>query len=142
MGSPKSFHYLNQSNCYELDGVNDSHEYLATRRAMDIVGISDQEQVLFCSFKSLVLLSRDGLNNFNLCNYFQEGIFRVVAAILHLGNVNFAKGQEIDSSVIKDEKSRFHLSITSELLRYIFCTFPCLNNCPYLDPLVIYCISN
>uniref|UniRef100_A0A6M2F8Q5 Myosin-17-like n=1 Tax=Populus davidiana TaxID=266767 RepID=A0A6M2F8Q5_9ROSI len=90
LGSPKSFHYLNQSNCYELDGVNDSHEYLATRRAMDIVGISDQEQ---------------------------EGIFRVVAAILHLGNVNFAKGQEIDSSVIKDEKSRFHLSITSELLR-------------------------
>lgn len=47
LGSPKSFHYLNQSNCYELDGVNDSHEYLATRRAMDIVGISDQEQVLF-----------------------------------------------------------------------------------------------
>ncbi|KAB5574325.1 hypothetical protein DKX38_001519 [Salix brachista] len=90
LGSPKSFHYLNQSNCYELDGVNDSHEYLATRRAMDIVGISDQEQ---------------------------EGIFRVVAAILHLGNVNFAKGQEIDSSVIKDEQSRFHLNVTSELLR-------------------------
>ncbi|KAG5229197.1 plant myosin MYS1 family protein [Salix suchowensis] len=67
LGSPKSFHYLNQSNCYELDGVNDSHEYLATRRAMDIVGISDQEQ--------------------------------------------------IDSSVIKDEKSRFHLNVTSELLR-------------------------
>lgn len=45
LGSPKSFHYLNQSNCYDLDGVNDAHEYLATRRAMDIVGISDQEQV-------------------------------------------------------------------------------------------------
>ena len=45
LGSPKSFHYLNQSNCYELDGVSDAHEYLATRRAMDIVGISDQEQV-------------------------------------------------------------------------------------------------
>ena len=45
LGSPRSFHYLNQSNCFELDGVNDSHEYLATRRAMDIVGISEQEQV-------------------------------------------------------------------------------------------------
>ena len=77
-----------------------------------------------------------------ICNCFQEGIFRVVAAILHLGNVNFAKGQEIDSSVIKDEKSRFHLNVTSELLRYIFCTFPCLNNCLYHDLLVIYCISN
>jgi len=45
-------------------------------------------------------------------------IFRVVAAILHLGNIEFAKGQEIDSSVIKDEKSRFHLNMTAELLEY------------------------
>lgn len=53
LSNPKSFHYLNQSNCYELDGVNDADEYLATRRAMDIVGISEQEQVSpafpFCS---------------------------------------------------------------------------------------------
>ncbi|XWS16193.1 hypothetical protein CRYUN_Cryun34aG0064100 [Craigia yunnanensis] len=90
LGSPKAFHYLNQSSCYELDGVNDAHEYLATRRAMYIVGINDQEQ---------------------------EAIFRVVAAILHLGNINFAMGKEIDSSVIKDEKSRFHLNMTAELLR-------------------------
>ncbi|KAB2061049.1 hypothetical protein ES319_A10G060800v1 [Gossypium barbadense] len=90
LGSPKTFHYLNQSSCYELDGVNDAHEYLATRRAMDIVGINDEEQ---------------------------ESIFRVVAAILHLGNINFAKGKEIDSSVVKDEKSRFHLNMTAELLR-------------------------
>ncbi|KAJ8649902.1 hypothetical protein MRB53_002925 [Persea americana] len=87
--NPKSFHYLNQSNCYELDGVNDADEYLATRRAMDIVGISEQEQ---------------------------EAIFRVVAAVLHLGNIEFSKGNDIDSSVIKDEKSRFHLQMTAELL--------------------------
>ncbi|KAM3714901.1 hypothetical protein ACJW31_01G368100 [Castanea mollissima] len=31
----------------------------------------------------------------------QEAILRVVAAILHLGNINFPKGKEIDSSVIK-----------------------------------------
>lgn len=42
----------------------------------------------------------------------------VVAAILHLGNVEFAKGEDIDSSVIKDDKSRFHLSTTAELLKY------------------------
>lgn len=45
LGDPKSFHYLNQSNCYELVGVSDAHDYLATRRAMDIVGISEPEQV-------------------------------------------------------------------------------------------------
>ncbi|KAG6532671.1 hypothetical protein ZIOFF_006521 [Zingiber officinale] len=89
LGSPNSFHYLNQSKCIKLDGVDDAEEYIAIRRAMGIVGISEQEQ---------------------------EAIFRVVAAILHLGNVNFAKGQDIDSSVIKDEKSRFHLNMTAQLL--------------------------
>ncbi|KAG2577967.1 myosin-11-like isoform X1 [Panicum virgatum] len=89
LGSPKTFHYLNQSNCYELVGVSDAHEYLATRRAMDIVGISTQEQ---------------------------DAIFRVVAAILHIGNIEFSKGKEVDSSVLKDEKSKFHLETTAELL--------------------------
>ncbi|CAL9085043.1 unnamed protein product [Musa textilis] len=89
LGKPSSFHYLNQSNCYELVGVSDAHDYLATRRAMDIVGISAQEQ---------------------------DAIFRVVAGILHLGNIDFTKGQEIDSSVLKDEKSKFHLKMTAELL--------------------------
>jgi len=46
LGNPKSFHYLNQSNCYELAGVSDADDYLTTKRAMDIVGISRKEQVL------------------------------------------------------------------------------------------------
>ncbi|XP_010535820.1 PREDICTED: myosin-17 [Tarenaya hassleriana] len=90
LGDPQSYHYLNQSKYYKLDGVDDTEEYLATRRAMDIVGISEEEQ---------------------------DAIFRVVAAILHLGNVEFAKGPEVDSSVLKDEKSRFHLNTVAELLK-------------------------
>ncbi|CAL9245944.1 unnamed protein product [Arabidopsis halleri] len=89
LGDPKSFRYLNQSSCYELDGVNDAEEYLATRRAMDVVGISEKEQ---------------------------DAIFRVVAAILHLGNIEFSKGEDADSSSVKDEQSMFHLQMTSELL--------------------------
>ena len=45
MENPKTFHYLNQSNCYKLDGIDDSKEYIATRRAMEVVGISVGEQV-------------------------------------------------------------------------------------------------
>ncbi|CAN6478842.1 unnamed protein product [Victoria cruziana] len=89
LGNPKAFHYLNQSNCYELAGVSDAHDYIATRRAMDVVGISEKDQ---------------------------DAIFRVIAAILHLGNIVFAKGKEIDSSVLKDDQSRFHLNMTAELL--------------------------
>ncbi|KAL5542469.1 hypothetical protein UlMin_010179 [Ulmus minor] len=88
LGNPRTFHYLNQSNCYELDGVDDSKEYLVTRKAMDIVGIGSDEQ---------------------------DSIFRVVAAILHLGNIEFTKGTESDSSEPKDDKSRFHLKTAAEL---------------------------
>lgn len=45
LGHPSDFHYLNQSTIYELDGVSNAEEYVKTRRAMDIVGISDNEQV-------------------------------------------------------------------------------------------------
>jgi len=45
----------------------------------------------------------------------QDAIFQVVAAILHLGNIEFVKGDEIDSSMPKDEKSRFHLQTAADL---------------------------
>ncbi|KAG9136116.1 hypothetical protein Leryth_003734 [Lithospermum erythrorhizon] len=89
MGNPRTFRYLNQSNFYELDGVDDSEEYLETRRAMDVVGISDDEQ---------------------------DAIFRVVAAVLHLGNIEFAKGSDNDGSKPRDDQSRFHLNAAAELL--------------------------
>ncbi|XP_022975454.1 myosin-6-like [Cucurbita maxima] len=88
LGNPRTFHYLNQSNCYELDGLDESKEYTSTREAMDVVGISTAEQ---------------------------DAIFRVVAAVLHLGNVEFTKGKDADSSEPKDDKARFHLKMAAEL---------------------------
>ncbi|KAL0737075.1 hypothetical protein Bca4012_013285 [Brassica carinata] len=79
----------NNSSRFEVDSINDAEEYHATRRAMEVVGISTEEQ---------------------------DAIFSVVAAILHLGNIEFAKGPEIDSSIPKDEKSLFHLKTAAELL--------------------------
>jgi myosin-5 len=46
----------------------------------------------------------------------QDAIFRIVAAILHLGNINFVKGKEVDSSKLKDDKSHYHLRTAAELL--------------------------
>jgi myosin-5 len=89
VGDPRTFHYLNQTNCYEVSNVDDAREYLETRNAMDIVGIGQEAQ---------------------------DAIFRVVAAILHLGNVNFIKGEEADSSKLRDDKSRYHLQTAAELL--------------------------
>ncbi|EFJ10011.1 hypothetical protein SELMODRAFT_184226 [Selaginella moellendorffii] len=90
LGDPQQFHYLNQSKCFELTGISNSREYANTRRAMDIVGISPEEQ---------------------------EAIFRVVAAILHLGNIDFVSGKDSDCSVLENSKSRFHLETAAELLK-------------------------
>ncbi|KAH9653101.1 Myosin-15 [Citrus sinensis] len=92
---PSHFHYLNQSKVYELDGVSSAEEYMKTKRAMDIVGISHEDQSIFSSY--------------------QEAIFRTLAAILHLGNIEFSPGKEHDSSVIKDQKSSFHLQMAADL---------------------------
>ncbi|KAK8541531.1 hypothetical protein V6N12_014162 [Hibiscus sabdariffa] len=89
LGDPKTFHYLNQSSCYDLVGVDDARDYLKTKKAMDIVGISEDEQ---------------------------DAIFRIVAAILHLGNIAFAKGEEGDSSMLQNDKAKFHLQMTADLL--------------------------
>ncbi|PON73111.1 Myosin head motor domain containing protein [Parasponia andersonii] len=88
LGHPSDFHYLNQSRTYELDGVSNAEEYIKTRRAMDIVGISHEEK---------------------------EAIFRSLAGILHLGNIEFSPGKEHDSSVLKDQKSTFHLQMAANL---------------------------
>lgn len=109
---PSQFHYLNQSTIYELEGVSNADEYIKTRRAMTIVGISEDEQVKMVSFSCLlILLSFCFDEPFDL----QEAIFRALAAILHLGNVDFSPGKEHDSSKIKDETSSFHLQMASDL---------------------------
>ncbi|KAL9379205.1 hypothetical protein Peur_027687 [Populus x canadensis] len=113
LGSPKSFHYLNQTNCFELAGVSDAHDYLSTRRAMDIVGISAKEQVSFQ--RSMLLTAASQAVSYPL-SLSQEAIFRVVAAVLHIGNIDFSKGKEVDSSVPKDDQAKFHLNTTAELL--------------------------
>lgn len=43
----------------------------------------------------------------------------MIAAILHLGNIEFKKGSDADSSEPKDDDSRFHLKTTAELLKLV-----------------------
>lgn len=49
----------------------------------------------------------------------QEAIFRTLAAILHLGNIEFSPGEEHDSSIIKDEKANFHLGMAADLFMLV-----------------------
>ena len=56
------FYYTNQGSCFTLKGVNDAEEYARTLAAMDVIGITKDEQ---------------------------KSIMSVIAGILHLGNVRF-----------------------------------------------------
>ena len=65
------FHYLNQSGCIEIKGVDDVKHFNRTKRAMGVVGIDTKVQ---------------------------EEIFKLLAAVLHLGNLEYAaKGDGIYS---------------------------------------------
>lgn len=70
---------MNQSGCYTVEGVKDAEEFKHTKNGMSVVGISDHEQ--------------------------QEA-FKLLAGILHVGNLTFrAKGRKIPRK-IRDEKSK------------------------------------
>jgi len=72
--APEHFYYLNQSQCYTADGIDDIKEYRDTRNAMNIIGISQQNQ---------------------------DTIFKLVAGVLHLGNMSFNEDGK-GNAVIRD----------------------------------------
>eukprot|EP00268_Persea_americana_P016979 TRINITY_DN18094_c1_g1_i2.p1 TRINITY_DN18094_c1_g1~~TRINITY_DN18094_c1_g1_i2.p1 ORF type:complete len:302 (+),score=49.68 TRINITY_DN18094_c1_g1_i2:278-1183(+) len=82
LADPRTFHYLNQTNCYEVANVNDAREYLETRNAMDVVRIAQEEHVLmkkngFIQFKSgdwcvcvgCFIFASIQMNKHDLCEY-------------------------------------------------------------------------
>jgi myosin-1 len=62
--TPDYYYYLNQSGTYVVDGVDDIQEYHETKTAMNVMGISADEQT---------------------------EVLSIVAGILHLGNISFVE---------------------------------------------------
>ena len=87
------FAYLSASSCHVLDGVDNATEYRATRRAMDVVGIERAEQ---------------------------DAVMRVVAGVLHLGNVTFDDDDSDaadDGCVLGGDAARAALADAAAVLR-------------------------
>ena len=62
-----------------------------------------------------------------------------MAAILHLGNVDFSKGKDTVSSKPKDEKAMFHLKMVAKLFMYGL--FPRLNYVLCASSVICYILS-
>uniref|UniRef100_A0AAZ3SCF8 Myosin VAa n=1 Tax=Oncorhynchus tshawytscha TaxID=74940 RepID=A0AAZ3SCF8_ONCTS len=86
LGSADVFHCTNQGRNPVIDGVDDAKEMCTTQHAFSLLGINE-------------------LN--------QKGLFQVLAAILHLGNVEI-KDRDSDSSIIPPNNR--HLTVFCELM--------------------------
>ena len=75
--SAEDFEYLNQGSTPEIDGVDDKAEFDATRKSLSTIGVSEGTQAK---------------------------VFRVLAALLHLGNVKIT-ATRTDSSLSSEEPS-------------------------------------
>ncbi|KAL5611685.1 uncharacterized protein BROUX77_001841 [Berkeleyomyces rouxiae] len=75
---PETYVYTSQSRCYDVDGIDDLAEYRDTLNAMKIIGLTQPEQ---------------------------DQIFRMLSAILWIGNIQFREDQNgwaevVDQSVV------------------------------------------
>ena len=76
MAAPEYFYYLNQSDTFDADGINDHEEFADVKRAMEVCGIDPKDQ---------------------------QNILQIAAGILHLGNIQFY--EDNNSAIVNDENS-------------------------------------
>ncbi|KAJ3033378.1 cytochrome c oxidase subunit 1 [Rhizophlyctis rosea] len=69
----ESFHYLSQSGCIEIPGVNDQKHFAALKLALTVLNMSPADQ---------------------------EGLFRTLSAILWMGNIGFKEDQNKESVTV------------------------------------------
>ncbi|KAG9489357.1 hypothetical protein GDO78_005381 [Eleutherodactylus coqui] len=82
----EDFNYTNMGGCTVIEGVDDRRDMIDTQKTFNLLG-------------------------FNVD--FQMDVFKVLAAILHLGNVEFKRISDDKSSVVRNDR---HLQIFCELL--------------------------
>lgn len=85
LGNIEDYHYLNQGGESTISGVDDSNEYKITLDALLLVGISKETQ---------------------------HELFKVLAALLHIGNIDIKRSRN-DASLTSDEPN---LQIACDLL--------------------------
>ena len=69
---PEAYAYTSRSNCLSVSGIDDTHDFQETLQAMNVIGLTTQEQ---------------------------EEIFRMLAIILWLGNVQYDEMDDGNSKI-------------------------------------------
>ncbi|KAI0695609.1 P-loop containing nucleoside triphosphate hydrolase protein [Cytidiella melzeri] len=77
---PEAYAYTSVSNCLDVPGIDDAKDFDETIRAMQIIGLSDQEQ---------------------------SDIFRMLAVVLWLGNVQYSEQDDGNADVADSSVTEF-----------------------------------
>jgi myosin-1 len=85
----EDYYYLNQGNCCKIEKINDKFNYEQVMEAFNIVG-----------FK------KDNIST----------IWKIIAAIIHLGNLTFTDVDDEHCSIIRSNNENDHLEWISKLL--------------------------
>ncbi|GFR42870.1 hypothetical protein Agub_g3861, partial [Astrephomene gubernaculifera] len=78
---PQDFHFLSQSGCYDIAGVDDAAEFRTVRRAMADVGVDAAAQTM---------------------------LFRLLSGLLWLGNIEFEESGTGDSTKVRQTPALEH----------------------------------
>ncbi|GAB5592085.1 class II myosin [Umbelopsis nana] len=77
---PESYLYTSRSGCLDVDGIDDVQDFQETINAMNVVGLAKEEQ---------------------------DEIFKMLAIILWLGNVQFVEGDDGNSAIADTDVTNF-----------------------------------
>ena len=78
-----TFHYINQSGCIDIEGVDDAQDFNEANQAFDEIGFSKDEQ---------------------------HSLYRIVAGILHLGNIDFVSNNDEETRIDPKSDSAFQFA--------------------------------
>ncbi|EFA79637.1 myosin [Heterostelium album PN500] len=101
---PLDFYYLSQSGCHEIDEVDDKKVFEKTEKALRVVGFTDDDLL---------------------------GVWKILAAILHCGNIQFKEKDEntaelIETSTIQSTSQEY--SPLSKVCQLLGCNIDTIKN--------------
>lgn len=74
---PEEYCYLNQNECYSLEGIDEAYEFLRLKKSMEMVGFPADVH---------------------------KRIFSILSAVLHIGNIKFSRRPGQEEAMIRDSE--------------------------------------
>ncbi|KAK6459364.1 myosin-5 isoform [Scheffersomyces xylosifermentans] len=93
ISGPETYIYTSAAKCTDVEGIDDGKDFQDTLRAMNIIGLSQQEQ---------------------------DNIFRMLASILWVGNITFVEDESGNAAIRDDSVTQFVaylLDVNAEILK-------------------------